>query len=372
MTKTKEEIAAEQKSEDEARAKHMAEVMKSELGLDEFKKDILAEVHTALDSKKEENVLKVFVAQDVEKAVSELTSEEKVKAFSIALINRDAVAIKALSEGTNADGGFTVPTEFESLLREEIVQEATIRPLVTTVTMARKTKTLDEIFNGPETYWTAEGATKATTTAEFKQKTLTAFKLASIIYLTDELIEDSVYDLVDVLVKRFAQRMNENEERAFLVGNGTTQPEGMFTNSDVGTITRGSLDLDGIIDLEYSVAKKFRKGAVYVSNGVNIKELKKLKDNEGRYIWDNGIPKDGVPPTLNGYDFIEHDDVPEGQILFGNLKEGYVIGDRKGVTIKITGDTETTFTQDKQAIRAVKRVGGLVVFPQYFKKLLIP
>lgn len=370
MNKTKEELEAEEKALNDASVK-MAQTVRAELGLDTLKSEIVGEVKEMMAKMHTDNVLKVFVAEDTQKAVDELTAEEKVKAFCIALVNRDAVAVKALSEGVNADGLYTVPTEFEGQLREEIYQQATIRPMVSVITMNRKTKTLDEILNGPETYWTAEGATKTTTTAEFAQKTLTAFKLASIIYLTDELIEDSVYDLVSVLIKRFAQRILEKEESAFLNGNGTTQPEGLFTNSSIGTTPAGgNLSVDMLINLEYSLPKKFRKGAKYLGNGVNVRELKKLKDSNGRYIWQDGNIQAGTPPTLNGYEFVEVDEAPEGQILFGNFKEGYVIGDRKGITVKVTDDTETTFTQDKTAIRVVKRVGGIVVFPQYFKKLI--
>lgn len=371
MTK-EEQAAAEEKSLQES-GKKMADVVRQELGLDTLKKDILDSVKEAMSAKTQENVLKVFVAEDTQKAVNELTAEEKVKAFCIALVRQDEMAVKALSEGVNADGLYTVPTEFEGQLREQLYEESTIRPMVSVVSMNRKTKTLDEILNGPEVYWTGEGQTKTTTTAEFAQKTLTAFKLASIIYLTDELIEDSVYDLVDVLVKRFAQRIMIKEEAAFLNGNGTTQPEGLFTNSSIGSTTVGAnLTLDHLIDLEYRLPKRLRKGAKYLTNPVNVKELKKIKDSNGRYVWMDGNVQAGTPPTLNGYEVVDHDEVPEGQIMFGNFKEGYVIGDRKGITVKVTDDTETTFTKDMTAIRVVKRVGGIVVFPSYFKKIVIP
>lgn len=369
---TKEQIEEQEKSIQEA-GKKMAEVVRQELGLDSLKEEILGEVKSVLKDRENSNVLKVFVGENSEKAISELTAEERVKAFCVALVKNDNVSLKALSESVNADGLYTVPTEFEGMLREQIYQESTIRPIVSVIPMKRKVLAIDEILNGPDAYWTGEGVAKTTTTAEFSQKSLTAFKLAAIIYLTDELIEDSVYDLVSVLIKRFAQNILEKEERAFLVGNGTTQPEGLFTNSSISSTTTGhNLILDDIIDLEYRLPKKFRRGAKYLINGVNVKELKKLKDDNGRYLWADGNVQAGTPPTLNGYEVVEHDDVPESQIMFGNYREGYVIGDRKGITVKVTDDTETTFTEDKTAIRVVKRVGGIVVFPTYFKKIVIP
>ena len=69
------------------------------------------------------------------------------------------------------------------------------------------------------------------------------------------------------------------------------------------------------------------------------------------------------PATIHGYKVIEHSWVPEDQILFGDIKTTYWVGERQRMTVKVTNDTETTFTQDKTAIRIVRRFGGTVVIP---------
>jgi len=360
----KEEMSIEEK------AKKMAEVMKSELGLDELKKELLESMDEKFASREKASVMKIFVGEDVKKTVDEMTSEEKTKAFAHALFTGNEAVLKTLSEGVNADGGFTVPQDFYNTLVMEITEKAMMRSLVTIIPMKTNVLTIPTGSNGPEVYWTAEGATKTTTTMEFAQPTITAYKMASIIYLTDELIEDSAFDLVNVLISRFADKIATEEDRVITNGNGTTQPDGIFNDANVRTrACAGNLDFDDIIDLIYDLPVKYRSNAKFLVNPVNVKELRKLKDTGGRYLWQDAVAP-GQPSTIHGYPVIENYWCPESQIAFGDYKTGYWLGDRQRMTVKITNDTETTFTQDKTAIRVVERIGGDVIIPNAIRKLI--
>lgn len=369
MEKTKEQIEKEEK-EIADHAKKMAEAIKSELGLDSFREDIRKEFSDVLAKKETESVLKVFVAEDTKKAVDELTSEEKVKAYSRAIFSADMVALKALSEGTNADGGFTVPQDFYQTLLQEIQEVTMMRNLVTVVPMKTNVLTLSMIDHGPDVYWTSEGATKTTTTADFSQPTITAYKMAAIIYLTDELMDDSAFDLSQVLINRFAQAIAREEDKVIIAGSGTGQPTGITVAGTVATRTcAGNLSFDNIIDLIYDLPVKFRQNAKFLIHPNNVRELRKINDNNGRPIWQDAVAP-GQPSTIYGYPVIENYWMPESQIAFGDYKQGYWLGDRQRMTVKISNDTETTFTQDKTAIRIVERIGGTVVFPNAIRKLI--
>jgi HK97 family phage major capsid protein len=347
-------------------AKKMADAIKAELGIEEQLKSLKEEI----EKSQRKSVMKVFVSQDVEKEISELTKEEKLAAYSHALFSADKVSLKALSEGVDADGGYTVPQDFYGVLLAEIMEQAVMRPMVTVVPMKGNVLTLNMIDHGPEVYWTSEGATKTTTTADFSRPTITAYKLASIIYLTDELIDDSAFGLTNVLVQRFAQKMAEAEDKAIVAGTGTGQPTGIFTAGTVATRTcSGNLSFDNIINLIYDLPVKFRKNAKFLVHPNNVRELRLLKDNDGRYLWQEPVAA-GQPATIHGYPVIENYWCPEAQIAFGDYKEAYWLGDRQKMTVKISNDTETTFTQDKTAIRVVERIGGTVVFPNALRKLV--
>ena len=348
----------------------MADAIKSELGLEDLKKDILGTIDSKLEDQKNDSVMKFFISDDVEKRLDELTGDEKALAYARALCTADKVALKALSEGVNADGGFTVPQDFYNRLVEEITEAAIMRPLVTIIPMKTNVLTITVGEHGPEVYWTGEGVTKTTTTMDFRQPTITAYKMAAIIYLTDELIDDSAFDLVNVIVARFAKRIAEEEDKVITNGAGATQPTGIFVNATVGTrVCAGNLSFDNIINLIYDLDAKYRPNAKFLVNGVNIKELRKIKDTTGRYIWQDAVAP-GQPATIHAYPVIESHWAPESQIAFGDYKEGYWLGDRQKLTVKITNDTETTFTQDKTAIRVVERIGGDVIITNAIRKLI--
>lgn len=343
------------------KAREFAEIVKDSIGLEDLKKEILSSIDERFESQKQNSIMKVFVGEGVEKKIDELTKEEKVSAYARAIFTGNEAVLKTLSEGVNADGGFTVPQDFYNVLVQEINEVAQMRSKVTVVSMKTNVLTIPVGEHGPDVYWTGEGVTKTTTTMDFRQPTITAYKMASIIYLTDELIEDSAFDLVNVLVKRFADRIAEEEERVIIAGSGVAQPTGIFTNATVPTIACvGNLSFDNIINLIYELPIKYRRNASFIVHNSNVRELRKLKDSDGRYLWQDPVSA-GQPATINGYPVIETYFAPESEISFGDYKIAYWLGTKGTMTVKITNDTETTFTQDKTAIRVVERIAGDVI-----------
>jgi HK97 family phage major capsid protein len=131
----------------------------------------------------------------------------------------------------------------------------------------------------------------------------------------------------------------------------------------------GNLSFTNIINLIYDLPVKFRRNARFLVHPNNVRELRLITDTTGRYMWQEPVSA-GQPATIHGYPVVETYWAPESQIAFGDYREAYWLGDRQNVTVKITNDTETTFTQDKTGIRVVQRIGGTVVFPNAVRKLI--
>jgi len=93
-----------------------------------------------------------------------------------------------------------------------------------------------------------------------------------------------------------------------------------------------------------------------------------LKDSDSRYLWQDPVSA-GSPATFHGYPVIEDNNLSEAEIYFGDLKQAYWLGDRKKMSVKVSNDTETSFTKDQTAIRVVSRIAGNVVLPNALKKL---
>ena len=238
------------------------------------------------------NKVKNLLAKSVidRKDVEKLTKEEKIVGFYNALVTNNVIALKALSEGTAADGGYLFPDEFLAELIKPLSEETRMRGLVRVIPMKRDVMKIPNLEDGPKVYWTAENETKTTTTAHFGEKTLTVKKMAAILYSSDELIEDSTeIDVVRTIIDLFAEAIGDEEDRVITVGNGTTEPTG-FSGNITRTVTcAGNLDFDDLIELIYSLPQKYHRNSVMLSNRTNIKELRKLKDNDGRYLWNAPI-----------------------------------------------------------------------------------
>jgi len=355
--------AADVDAEADAAGKKIADSIKKNLGFDFSTFEKTVEKMENFMSRDENSKLKaLFNGKDLVKEKDTLTKEEKIVGFFHGLVTKNDAVVKALSEGTAADGGYLFPNEFMAELVKSLVSPTRARSLVRVVTMRRDVMEIPTLASRPKVYWTAENASKTTTTATFSQATLTARKMAAIIYASDELVEDSTeIDVVQTIISLFADAIGIEEDYAILRGNGTTQPTGIFeSNAVVTSAASGNLDFDDLIGQVYGLKAQYRNGASFIVHPNNVRELRKLKDSQGRYLWNDSVQQ-GVPPTLWGYPVHEFYDAPEGEIAFGNFKLGYWLGDRKAMTVKVSNETETAFTKDQTAIRVVARIAGNVV-----------
>lgn len=357
-------------------AKRMAKEIVAGLPLNGLK-DLSEKVDRLLEkqSPKDSKLSKILNGKDYVKDVDQLTKEEKIVGFYHALVTGNDHAIKALSEGTSADGGYLLPQDFMAELNRNLQDMVVMRQLARVVPMARNTMVIPRVTSSVEAYWTAENAAKTTTTAAFTQDTLTAFKIAAILYASDELIEDSTdmgsFDLVQLIIQLFAEAIAMKEEEAFSTGNGTTQPLGLETARNASTfasIAAVGQNFDDIIRLEYALKPQYRANASFLANDQTIRNMRLLKDSNGRYLWQDAVAP-GQPATFHGYPVYSNLALPANTVYFGDFKRGFWIGDRKQMTVKITQDSETAFTKDQTAIRVVERVGSQVVLPAALKAL---
>lgn len=345
-------------------AKILGDTLRKELGIDDLKTQV-ANVQKFVDAPENAKLKEILHGKNPVTDKAQLTKEEKIVGFYHALMTNNLSAVKALSEGTAADGGYLFPDEFLAELVKPLAEPNRMRGIVRVINMKRDVLNAASLLTKPKIYWTEESHTKQTTTATFGQPTLTARKAAAIIYSSDELIEDSTeIDVVRTIIDLFADAVGEEEDRVILRGNGTTEPTGIITARAAGTIgsvaCSGNLDFDDIINLIYGLKSKYRKGASFLVHPNNVKELRKAKDSNNRYIYLDPSTPEGYS-TLYGYPVHEFYDIPESEMVFGNWKLCYWLGDRQKMTVKISQDETTAFYDDKTAIRVVIRLGGNVV-----------
>ena len=124
------------------------------------------------------------------------------------------------------------------------------------------------------------------------------------IKVSEELLNDSVFDLESYIAKEFARRIGAKEEEAFFTGDGSGKPLGVLAatgGAETGVTAASStaITADELMDLFYSLKSPYRKKAVWVLNDSTIKAVRKLKDSTGQYLWQPSLMA-GMPDTLLG------------------------------------------------------------------------
>lgn len=321
-------------------------------------------------------------AEKIDKAMSEptstpiatnpkdsATSEKKAaaddyaKAFFDGLRTKFRVVSDTLQEKVEADGGYLVPEKLDSDIVVALEQENFVRRVATIMRTSMDLKIPVE-SSFPEAQWTEETGAITFSDPQFAQVALSAYKLTAGIKVSEELLSDSVVNLQAFLSRRFARQFAAAEEKAFLVGTGTNQPTGIFDATGGGT-DAGSADLktlkgDALIDLYYKLERPYRARACYIINDENIAAIRKMKDNNGAYLWQPSLVA-GEPDKLFGLPLYTSKDVPTDKIAVGDMSY-YYIGDRGARTFKVL--PEVFAVNDLVGFVMKERVDGKLILKQ--------
>ena len=233
-----------------------------------------------------------------------------------------------LQEGVDSDGGYLVPEEYDSRLIDVLEEENIMRSLATTITTSGQHK-INIAATKPAAAWIEEGSALSFGDATFDQIYLDAYKLHVAIKVTEELLYDNAFNLENYIITQFGKALGNAEEDAFLNGDGKGKPIGIFDSKGggnvLGTLT-AAIKSDDMLDLVYGLKRPYRKSSSFIMNDSTLALLRKLKDNNGAYIWQPSY-KEGEPDRVLGYAVNTSPYAPTNAIAFGDYSY-YNIGDR--------------------------------------------
>lgn len=233
-----------------------------------------------------------------------------------------------LQEGVDADGGYLVPEEYDKRIIDTLEEENIMRKLGTKITTSGQHK-INIAAAKPAAAWIEEGGALTFGDAKFAQTLLDAHKLHVAIKITEELLYDNAFNLEGYIIDQFGRAMANAEEDAFLNGDGTGKPLGLFAESGGGTVAQtltAAIKSDDVLDLIYALKRPYRKNAKFIMNDRTLLSLRKLKDNNGNYMWQPSYQA-GEPDKLLGYSIFTSAYAPAAAIAFGDMSY-YNIGDR--------------------------------------------
>lgn len=296
---------------------------------------------------------------------------------------------KALSIGTDAEGGYAVPEELDQTIDALLRDVSPIRRYANVVQIGNANYRKLVNIGGTGSGWASEtGARAETTTPTFSEIVPPLGELYANPAATQSMLDDAFFNVEEWLAEELAQEFGQKEGAAFVNGDGTNKPKGYLqyttaatddasrafgTLQHVATGVAGNFPAsdpsDILIDLIYALRPVYRAGAIFVMNTNLVAEIRKFKDADGDYLWKPGLAE-GVPSTLLGYPVVEAEDMPDKatdslSIAFGNFKRGYIITDRTGTRVLRDPFSNKPFVH----FYTTKRVGGGVVNSEAIKLL---
>lgn len=301
-------------------------------------------------------------------------SDEYKRAFWNGMRNKMSYEVQnALSIGTDSEGGYLVPDEYERKLVQALEEEVFFRSLANVIKTSSGDRKIPIVTSKGEAAWIDEGGQFPESDDSFGQTSIGAYKLATMIKVSDELLNDSVFNIENYISKEFARRIGTKEEEAFFVGDGKGKPEGLFGSADLGvTAATVNITFDDVMDLFYSLRSPYRKKATWLLNDSTVKAIRKLKDGNGNYIWQPSV-RDGEPDRILNRPYRTSIYVPElaaGKrvMAFGDYSY-YWIADRQGRSFKRLNELYATTGQ--VGFLACERVDGKLILSEAVKTLEI-
>lgn len=277
--------------------------------------------------------------------------------------------------GRSGSGAFTVPDTFSDTLVKKLEDENILRKLARVIQSDAK-KVIPVVLSNGSASWVDETESYADGEVEFGQLKIDMHKLVTVIRVSDEMLEDSVFDLEKYIGDIFSERIGDAEENAFLVGDGDAKPLGIIYQAPVGVVTEktGKISMDDIIELMHSVKLQYRnrEKAVFIMSESAYLMLRKIQTFDGKRIWEKNL-KDGEPYMLFGYRVFVSKNLPDAEagaipVLFGDFEWFWIAERGKRIMKRL----DERFADNGQvAFITSERVDGVLVLPEAVKTLKV-
>ncbi|MCE3005592.1 MAG: phage major capsid protein [Rickettsiales bacterium] len=284
----------------------------------------------------------------------------------------EQLQLKALSVGSDADGGFLVTQEMSDQIISIIRETSPIRSLARVETISTDNLDLIEDTGDMDAAWTTETGTRIeTNSALIGKQVIDTYEMYAQPQATQKLIDDASINVEAWVAQKIADRFARLEASAFIGGDGTTRPKGILTYTSgtawnqVEQITSGAaaaITADGLIRLYYALKDDHAKQSTFLMHRTTVQAVRLLKEaTTNQYLWQPGMIA-GTPDTLLGAPVVLASDMPvvaanSLSVAIADFKRAYLIVDRVGVRMLRDPYTAKPFVR----FYATKRVGGEVV-----------
>ncbi|WP_299145009.1 phage major capsid protein [uncultured Tateyamaria sp.] len=279
---------------------------------------------------------------------------------------------KSLSTAVNSDGGYLVDPQTSESVKSVLNATASIRSIASVVNVEATSYDVLVDHGDVGTGWATETASLTETdTPSIDRITIPLHELSALPKASQRLLDDAAFDIEAWLAGRIADKFARAEAASFVSGDGIDKPKGFLTHTSVDndvwawgnlgyvpTGVDGDVTAEAIIDVVYALGAEYRANATFVMNSKTAGIVRKLKDNDGRFLWTDGLAA-GQPAVLMGYPVLIAEDMPDAAtgadaIAFGDFAAGYTVAERPDLRV-----LRDPFSAKPHVLfYATKRVGG--------------
>ena len=284
----------------------------------------------------------------------------------------EQIQSKALSVGTDANGGYLVPNQLADLIVHIVNESSPMRALAHVETISSDSLDIIEDVTDANAAWGDETTVRSaeTTSPTLGRNTIDTFELYAQPQATQKLVDDASIDIERWIATKVADKMARLEATAFIGGDGTTQPKGILTYTagtswgqiqQVNSGTSAVVTADSLLNLYYNLKDEYARNATFLMHRNTVQAVRLLKDTTNQYIWQPGLAA-GRPDTLFGAPVALAADMPVPaasslSVAVADFKRAYLIVDRIGIRTLRDPFTAKPFVK----FYTTKRVGGEVV-----------
>lgn len=301
----------------------------------------------------------------------------------------DVSAMKATMVNAASElGGYIVPEDWRAKIIERLAAESVVRSRATVVQTSRDVYEQPVAKGGDGQYtssvrvtWVPETVTEGTaaTGLSWGMEKVPVYTVMAETFFSRSQVEDAAFNLPAYLAEKFAEAALIDEDNQFLVGDGHGTPLGILPGGTNAmnleeAETTATLTWDGLIDLYYKIAARYRGNACWIAENASYALIAKLKaGTDGQYYWRDqyGVHTGTTPrpPMLMGKPALESEAMASVAtnaypVLFGDLR-GYTVVDRVGMSVERYLDSATA-RKDTVAYLMRRRLGGKLLEPWRF------
>ena len=286
--------------------------------------------------------------------------------------------VKVLTVSNDATAGYLAPPEYVRELIKGIIEYSPVRSLARVRTTTQRSVQVPKRTGTFSAQWVAEQGTRSETTGyTVGLEEIPAHELYALVDISEQELEDSVFNLEAEMNSEFVEQFAKAEGNAFISGDSVGKPQGLISNSSVGTITTAANDAlaaDDLIGAAHNVKSEYMRNATWLFNRATLSAIRKLKDDANQYIFQPGIYQMGIGSNLLGHPIVEAADLADiadgtKPVVFGDIRRAYMIVDR--VALSIMRDPFTQASSGNVRYVARRRVGGQVILPEAITTITI-